>query len=204
MCVTLLRIFTGGMALLAYTASIFKESGSSLSPNLSSIIVAIVQIFGNVCSIFLVERAGRKLLFTISYFGCAFGLAVLGTFSYLKNTGVEFILDPRLQWIPLVSFSFVIFISNCGFMAITFLYIAELSPQKVLPYITTACLLIGWTLGFVLVKVSLGKSGGMSLKSSSLYLEYGSNDDELGTAWNPHRVWWNRNSWRSSSFTHLP
>jgi hypothetical protein len=140
---------------MSYTATIFEESGSSFSPNFSSILVAIVQIFGNVCSIFLVERAGRKFLFVMSYLGCGSGLAVLGTFTYLKTHGYEIALDPRLQWIPLVSFSFVIFISNCGFMAISFLYIAEVTPRKVLPLISTVCLTLAWSYTFIIVKVRL-------------------------------------------------
>ncbi len=149
-----LRNFSGQIALMAYTATIFEESGSSFSPNFSSILVAIVQILGNICSIFLVEKAGRKFLFVMSYLGCTLGVAVLGTFSYLKTHEYEIALDPRLQWIPLVSFSFAIFISNCGFMAISFLYIAEISPRKVLPLISTVCLTLAWTYAFVITKVS--------------------------------------------------
>jgi hypothetical protein len=148
-----LRNFSGQLALMAYTATIFQESGSSFSPNFSSILVAIVQILGNICSIFLVERAGRKFLFVISFLGCGSGLAVLGTFSYLKSHDYEIGLDPRLQWIPLASFSFAIFISNCGFMAISYLYIAEITPRKVLPIISSVCLTFGWLYAFLVVKV---------------------------------------------------
>jgi MFS family permease len=149
-----LRNFCGPLALLNYTATIFSISGSSLSPNISSIIVAITQILGNFCSLLLVERLGRKLLFAISFFGCSLGLIVLGIFVYLKNINVEFVQSEGLQWIPLVCFSFVIWISNCGYMGITFLYIAEISPQNVKSYIASICLGISWILTFTIVKVS--------------------------------------------------
>lgn len=127
----IMRNCCGPLSMLNYTARIFELSGSSLSPNVSSIIVAAVQILGSLCSVLLVERLGRKFLLIVSLLGCAFGVSVLGTYTYLKSLGVEFILDPKLQWIPLASFSFVMFISNWGYMTIMFLYIAEVTPQKV-------------------------------------------------------------------------
>jgi MFS family permease len=196
-----LRNFSGQIALMAYTATIFQESGSSFSPNFSSILVAIVQIFGNICSIFLVERVGRKFLFVISYLGCTLGVAVLGTFSYLKTHEYEIALDPRLQWIPLVSFSFAIFISNCGFMAISFLYIAEISPRKVLPLISTVCLTLAWTYAFVITKVRFQSMQHHKKPAISLYLSVSRhNAAELGTPWNcllfwrDFSIWWNHNS----------
>jgi SP family facilitated glucose transporter-like MFS transporter 8 len=147
-----LRNFSGPLALLNYTASIFQESGSSLTPSLSSILVAIFQLLGNICSVFLVEKAGRKFLFAISFFGGALGLLILGVFTYLKSINVEFFLDARWQWIPLVSFAFVIFIANCGYMAIVFLYIAEIAPQNVKAYISSIGLTISWVLCFIVVK----------------------------------------------------
>jgi SP family facilitated glucose transporter-like MFS transporter 8 len=118
--------------MLNYTSTIFAQSGSSLSPNLSSIIVAGVQIFGSLCSVLLVERTGRKFLLIISLLGCAFGVSTLGSYTYLKGLeGFEFLSTDSFKWIPLVSFSFVMFISNWGYMTIMFLYIAEVTPQKV-------------------------------------------------------------------------
>lgn len=51
----------GCFALLNYTAKIFEESGSSLSPNKSAIIVGVIQLFGSMIPTFLADRAGRKV-----------------------------------------------------------------------------------------------------------------------------------------------
>lgn len=56
-----LNQFCGCFAMLSYTATIFKESGSNLSPNKSAIIVGVIQLAGGYCSTLLVERAGRKV-----------------------------------------------------------------------------------------------------------------------------------------------
>lgn len=71
-----LNQFCGVFAILSYSENIFKESGSTISPKASSIIVGIIQLFGSYISTILVDRAGRKvskkyilikLLLSISY-----------------------------------------------------------------------------------------------------------------------------------------
>lgn len=63
-----------------------------------------------------------------SALGAALGLLILGIYNYLKllNYSVE-----DFGWIPLVSFSFVIFIGNCGILSLPFTVITEVLPLKV-------------------------------------------------------------------------
>lgn len=58
-----LNQFCGCFAMLNYTATIFAEAGSNLTPNMSAIIVGIIQLLGAYISTFLVDRAGRKVSF---------------------------------------------------------------------------------------------------------------------------------------------
>lgn len=118
--------------MLSYTSTIFRESGSSLSPNDSSIIVGVIQILGSYASTLLVERAGRKILMSISSILSALGLVVLSVYTYMKNNGYEV---EEFNWIPVASFSFVIFIQNLGVISIPFVYLAEISPQKIRGFI---------------------------------------------------------------------
>lgn len=48
--------------MLNYTATIFKESGSNLTPNMSAIVIGTIQVIGTIISTSLVEKAGRKVL----------------------------------------------------------------------------------------------------------------------------------------------
>lgn len=57
-----LNQFCGCFAMLNYTASIFKESGSNLEPNMSAIVVGAIQLIGSSVAMNLVDRAGRKVL----------------------------------------------------------------------------------------------------------------------------------------------
>lgn len=56
-----LNQFSGSFAIMVYTADIFRKSGSDLSPNESSIIVAVIQLIGVYVSTICVEKCGRKV-----------------------------------------------------------------------------------------------------------------------------------------------
>lgn len=53
--------FSGVVAMMSYTTNIFKESGSNLSPDNSSIVTGVIQFFGNIVATKFVDRAGRKV-----------------------------------------------------------------------------------------------------------------------------------------------
>lgn len=57
----LLNQFSGTFAIITYAADIFKSSGSNLSPNESSIVVAAIQMVGVYVSTICVETFGRKV-----------------------------------------------------------------------------------------------------------------------------------------------
>ncbi|CAO1413721.1 unnamed protein product [Diamesa hyperborea] len=144
-----LNQFCGCFAMLNFTVSIFKESGSNLSPNLSSILVGLIQIFGSFVPTLLVDKLGRKFLLAFSAFGTSIGLGVLGIYSYMKTLGYDL---HELNWIPLVSFSFVIFIANFGVLTLPFLILSEISPPKTRGPVMTIASLWTWVAGFLLIK----------------------------------------------------
>lgn len=58
-----LNVFSGVFAMTSYTTTIFLETGSNMSPNLSTIIVGVIQLFGACSTTQFVERCGRKVRF---------------------------------------------------------------------------------------------------------------------------------------------
>lgn len=53
--------FCGVSAMLSYTASIFNESGSNMTPNMSAIVIGAITVLGSYVSTFLVDLTGRKV-----------------------------------------------------------------------------------------------------------------------------------------------
>lgn len=123
-----INLFSGTFAMINYTANIFKESGSTLDPHVSSIIVAVIQIFGVYGSTVLVDRIGRKTLLIFSTSGAFIGLMSLGIYSYLNENGYDL---TTCNWIPLISFSTFVFISCFGILPLPFIVLTEILPAEV-------------------------------------------------------------------------
>lgn len=144
-----LNQFCGCFAMINYTASIFAESGSNLSPNSSAIIVGVIQLIGSYVSTFLVDKAGRKILITISAIGTGLGLITLGLYTYVKTLGFD--VSPY-GWVPIASFSFVIFIASWGVLTLPFLVLSEIMPPRIRSLGTSLCMSILWVFAFLMLK----------------------------------------------------
>ena len=75
MALMLLQQFSGINSIIYFTVFIFQASGSTMDTNLSTVIVGIVQLLATVGSMFLVDRAGRRLLLLFSGFFMSIALA---------------------------------------------------------------------------------------------------------------------------------
>lgn len=118
----------GCFTMLNYTATIFRESGSSISPNFSAIIVGFIQLLGTYMATFLVDRLGRKILLVFSSIGTGLCLLCLGSYSYANALGFD--VKPY-SWISIASFSGMMFLAACGIIPLMFVVIAEVMPEKV-------------------------------------------------------------------------
>lgn len=114
--------------MLNFTATIFKDAGSSLSPNASSIMVGVIQLIGSAIATMLVEKCGRKFMMTISALGTSMGLATFGFYALMHSKGYDM---ENLKFVPLLSFSLMIFIANLGVLTLPFLILSEISHPKV-------------------------------------------------------------------------
>lgn len=87
---------------------------------------------GAYCSTSLVDKLGRRFLISLSALGISSGMLVFAIYSYLNDQGH---VPSYLNWIPLVSFSFVMFIANFGVLTLPFLVMSEL--MITLPHVST-------------------------------------------------------------------
>lgn len=87
-----------------------------------------MQIFGNVFSAQFVDSIGRKLLILISLVGNVVGLTALALYTYLNQAGFDLSL---YSWVPIVSLSFVFFITSAGIVSLASICAIEFLPSKV-------------------------------------------------------------------------
>ncbi|XP_031619245.1 facilitated trehalose transporter Tret1-like [Contarinia nasturtii] len=112
------------------------------------------------------DQAGRKFLFLVSTFGTALGLITLRVYMMLKTWkyNVE-----ELNWIPIASFSFVIFVASCAILTLPFLVISEIIPENLKEFGVSFCMTLLWSFAFIILKYlplltgTLGFHGSMFL-----------------------------------------
>lgn len=119
----------GCFTMLNYTATIFRESGSTISPNFSAVIVGFIQLLGTYVATFSVDRFGRKVLLISSSIGSAVCLCGLGTYSYLNSIGVDVSM---YSWMAIVSFSGMMFLAAIGLIPLMPVVISEVMPEQVI------------------------------------------------------------------------
>ncbi|XP_033164260.1 facilitated trehalose transporter Tret1-2 homolog isoform X3 [Drosophila mauritiana] len=118
---------SGSFAIFNYSSTIFEQLGSRMEPNLCGIFLGVVQIFGLISAVLLVDRVGRRLLLIPSLAGM--GLAELGV-GLLKSFASQDFLHNN-GWIALTLMGIVSFTASAGIVALTFVIIVELLPFKI-------------------------------------------------------------------------
>lgn len=120
---------SGNLVFVTYAVVIFEKAGASqISPYVSSITIAVMQLVGNLCTTRLSDSLGRKKLLIISLLGTAFGLFSFALYLYLKSREVDV---STFEWIPVISLSFVIFAASAGVVPLMFVCTVEYLPSKV-------------------------------------------------------------------------
>lgn len=141
--------FSGTFTLSNYANTIFSASGTSLDPNVSSMITGGIQVLGTMCASFLIDRLGRKMLLLISCAGSACALSATGAYSYASTHGYAV-----TDWnaLPVVSLSFFIFVSSVGLTPVPYVLVSEVLPPKIRRLGATLCVCTVSVYSFVMLR----------------------------------------------------
>lgn len=120
--------FTANAAITSYSVTIFEKTNTSFDPYLCAIVLAVILILGSFFGTYFADILGRRILNFISLAGSAVGLFAISLYQYLKLNGYEL---KAFEWVPLLSLSFVIFISSAGIMKLCIISSIENLPPKV-------------------------------------------------------------------------
>jgi len=151
----LLMVFqqwSGVNAVLFYTSSIFERAGSSLSPNVSTLIIGVVQILATVVSVLLSDRAGRRVLLLLSALIMAVSLAALGAYSKVAEVRPDY-AKTSLSWLPIVCL--VVYISgfSIGYGPIPWLMMSEIIQTRTKAVGGSICTGINWLNSFIVTYI---------------------------------------------------
>lgn len=122
---------TGIFIFITYASLIFEQSSSALSVDASIIVFGTINILGGLVSTQMGDTFGRKTTMIFSLFGSAIGLSAFSTYSYLLHYGYDV---SNYTWLPVVSLSFVMFVTSSGILALANTCVIENYPSKVGPF----------------------------------------------------------------------
>ncbi|XP_017283267.1 solute carrier family 2, facilitated glucose transporter member 8 [Kryptolebias marmoratus] len=154
---------TGINAIMFYAETIFKQAHFENS-DLASVIIALIQVVFTAIAALIMDKAGRKILLTISGVAMMISTTTFGVYFYLmpKPPSTPSPLDVQsavgaephadLTWLALTSMA--IFISGfaIGWGPIPWLIMSEVIPIRVRGFAGAAVVLTNWGMAFVVTK----------------------------------------------------
>lgn len=120
---------TGISSILFYIQYIFSMVKAPISPVLTTIVFFSIQFVLSTCTSLLMDRLGRKLLYTISSAGSGITLAITGTYFYfLTETKV---MASEYYLVPIIALCSFIFTYSAGMALIPLTVMSEIFPANV-------------------------------------------------------------------------
>ena len=139
---------SGIFVFINYTAEVFIDAGSTFDPNTSATLVGLLMVVGPLISLTFIEKYSRKFIYTTTTLGNIMGLMTMGIYSYCKTfTDVS-----SFKYVPVASLCLVTFIAMSGRFPLTYIIMAEIIPQSVRSFGVSICIVVNWTLSFILLK----------------------------------------------------
>ncbi|XP_026680131.1 facilitated trehalose transporter Tret1-2 homolog [Diaphorina citri] len=147
--VMFIQQFGGINAVVFYTVKIFKDAGSSLNPNLCTIIVGTIMMVTTWIATMIVDRLGRRILLLVSAVIMALSTLTMGYYFYLKNSGSDV---SNIGWLPLGSLCVFIIVFSLGFGPIPWMLVGEIFPSQIKGIAVSIACLFNWVSVLVVTK----------------------------------------------------
>ncbi|KAB0793641.1 hypothetical protein PPYR_13261 [Photinus pyralis] len=142
---------SGVAAIEAYTQSIIQESGSSISPAVSSIIAGLIQFPAALLAGYLADRVGRKPLMIVSCLGCGIALTSEGIYFYLQNIAKADVSS--ISWLPTTALLLYLVMNPIGIFTLPWILLGELFATNIKGYAVSMATCYGSLLAFLATKL---------------------------------------------------
>lgn len=125
----LFQQMSGMNAISFYQQPIYEESGTKISPEMSSLVTGIFVLACSFIMPFVIDRFHRRTLFVFSALTTSITLASMGTFFHLKErTTVD---TAPIFWLPITSILIYNLAMGFGFGILPWTISSELFPKNV-------------------------------------------------------------------------
>ncbi|XP_072934062.1 uncharacterized protein [Epargyreus clarus] len=137
---------SGVAAVLFFATTIFQLAGSSIRPDLATIIVGVTRLISSMVAPVVVERAGRRILLLVSTAFCACSLSILGTYFYLSRIKSPVIAD--VGWLPLLALIMYFGSYEVGFGTMPSALVGEMFKGNARSTGSAVAMTTAWLIGF--------------------------------------------------------
>ncbi|CAG4932776.1 unnamed protein product [Parnassius apollo] len=141
-----LQQLSGVAAVLFFATTIFQMAGSSIRPDLATIIIGATRLVASLIAPALVERAGRRILLLVSTACCAMSLSILGAFFYLSRVKNPVVAD--IGWLPLMALIMYFFSYETGFGTMPSALVGEMFRGNARSTGSAIAMTTAWLIGF--------------------------------------------------------
>lgn len=119
----------GMVSVSSYATAIFDGVDAGLDPDVSVMVLAVVQIVVNLAASLVVDRVGRRPLLAASFCGCAAAMAAVGAYFYLQNAAKADV--SALGWLPLTALIFFYVFYSFGAGPLPWMALGEVFAPEV-------------------------------------------------------------------------
>lgn len=133
-----------------YAAEIFKLAGSSLSPNLASIIMGVIQLISSCTATLFMKKIGRKSLLLVSSTGTCLTMLALAIYCYLSQT--QHYDVSAFRWIPIACLSTFMIAYSIGMGPCALIVSSEIFRRDVSSMAMSLSLFILFAINFLQIK----------------------------------------------------
>ncbi|XP_063991876.1 facilitated trehalose transporter Tret1-like [Diachasmimorpha longicaudata] len=141
---------SGYTIVVTYTSLIFGLAKSSLTPNISAIVLAVIQIGGSWLSTMTINLTGRRYIIIISCVGMMISHIFFGTFFLLMDQNVDV---SSFAWLPLVVLSAYAVFYSMGLGPAAYIVAAEIFSPDVASLGASTSMMLLWLASFITVKL---------------------------------------------------
>lgn len=124
------QMLSGYPAVVRYTVDIFQDSGTSFSPYLAAIILAVAQFLTALVGAAVLDKVGRKSLLLICTVIMAVSITALSVYLHLKNIDEYEPYVKNLKILPTIALTIYISGYATGYGSVPFVIVPEMfSPE---------------------------------------------------------------------------
>ncbi|XP_038219736.1 uncharacterized protein LOC119837996 [Zerene cesonia] len=102
----------GYLTVTMYLQIILDATGTSVSSEVVSVIFGVLQLLAGLFTAVVTDRTGRKPILSLTLVGFSLGMAGLGLFFHVKDSGAE--INGIINYLPLISVVMIVVCFNAG------------------------------------------------------------------------------------------